>query len=455
VNVNAAMSDPAEGNCSSNSQENSPSYTDEKPSESGDAAASQSSPTSPADTASSGDQVTDNNAQQQSNTQPTSAQQQDNKPVCNGTSEPVTATTESSQQQTEVVRMNEDDVVLVSNKTNAFPPAYSPVATNTGNGMTMRVTANEMEVMELKVKVICQEKNILALRMELKAAELQVEAKNKIDEKKTRLVELLDNKLAATEKRNAKMIDMLEQMLKEKDSNTNRLKDATKNMTDLSQRLQDSERIKTELLRVNAELRKMLENIETKGSQIAKLAKEKVLKYRSENDAMQLELNTLKEAGPGASETDSLAALGVELAAATSRVAVDSSACDELWSKITEIQEQISTALKRIDASQLDDLRQTVQDASDANAALKVSMEEARVKTGEDLTALSTENDQLRSLIDDFDVTRKKMEKSEANNRNLLAEQKNNMTAKEKEIVELKDELQRLKGAIGQLIGAK
>jgi len=382
-------------------------------------------------------------------------QQTNHVPVCNGISHPEPQRTVDTTQA--VGTAGEEEVALVINKTTAFPQAFPPATAPSNNSTAIRVTANEMEVMELKVKVICQEKNILALKMELKSAELQVDAKNKIDEKKTRLVELLDNKLAAVEKRNAKLLEMLEQMLKDKDANTSRLKDATKNMTDLSKRLGDSERIKTELLRVNSELRKMLDSIETKGSQIAKLAKEKVLKYRDENDAMHLELNNLKdEAAVAAAETESAAVAAS--AAGASRIAAaaaDSSACNELWGKIKEIQEQISTALKEIDAAQVGEFRQTVQEASDANEALKASVEEARVKTGEDLSALSVENDQLRSLIEDFDVARKKMEKTEATNRVLLAEHIDSMTAKDKEITEMKEELQRLKGAIGLLIGSK
>ena len=36
------------------------------------------------------------------------------------------------------------------------------------------ITAEEMDMAELKVRVACQEKSIMALRMELKCAELQV-----------------------------------------------------------------------------------------------------------------------------------------------------------------------------------------------------------------------------------------------------------------------------------------
>jgi len=57
-----------------------------------------------------------------------------------------------------------------------------------------------------------------------------VAAKEKVDLKKTRLIELLDAKMTAVEKRNAKLLEMLEQMLKEKEGSSTRLKAATKHM---------------------------------------------------------------------------------------------------------------------------------------------------------------------------------------------------------------------------------
>jgi len=315
-----------------------------------------------------------------------------------------------------------------------------PIPTN--NATAIRVTADEMEVTEMKVKIICQEKNILALRMELKAASLQVEAKEKVDEKKTRLIELLDQKLAAVEKRNIKLLEMVETMLKDKDGNTSRLREATKNMQDLTCRLVESERIKSELLRMNAELKKMLENIESKGTQIAKLAKEKVLKYKDEKDQMEQKLTDMESAEAIRTCVQSAA-----------RQSTDAAAGDELWKKINELQLQISTALQSVDSSSSSCIQQSLEDASKANEELKASVEEARVKTGEDMSALTMENDQLRALVEDFDVSMKRMEKKEATNKDQLAEQKNSVTAKDKEIVELKEELQRLKNAIGQLIG--
>jgi chromosome segregation ATPase len=232
-------------------------------------------------------------------------------------------------------------------------------------------------------------------------------------------------------------------MLKDKDGNTTRLKDATKNMQDLSQRLVESERIKSELLRMNAELKTMLTNIESKGTQIAKLAKEKVLKYKDENDLMQQELSDLK-VGAAAANVE-----GAKQAAEALPVN------EELWCKINELQGQVSNALRSVDSTKLDGLERSLNNASEANEALKASVEEARVKTGEGLSALSVENDQLRALVEEFDVTRKELKKKDALNRDALVEQQNCVSVKDREIVELKEELNRLKGAIGQLIGSK
>lgn len=71
------------------------------------------------------------------------------------------------------------------------------------------ITPEEMDMAQLKVQVVCQEKANMALRMELKCAELQVAAKEKIDAKKTRLVELLDAKLAQVEKKNLQLVEMI------------------------------------------------------------------------------------------------------------------------------------------------------------------------------------------------------------------------------------------------------
>jgi hypothetical protein len=65
-------------------------------------------------------------------------------------------------------------------------------------------------------------------------------------------------------------------MVQEKDTHTHRLVEATKNMEEMGKKLFDSERVRQELRAVNQELRTMLEKMESKGTQIARLAKEKV-----------------------------------------------------------------------------------------------------------------------------------------------------------------------------------
>ena len=123
---------------------------------------------------------------------------------------------------------------------------------------------------------------------------LKVAAKEKVDAKKTRLVELLDAKLAQVEKKNLQLVEMMEQVVKEKETHSRRMTEATKNMEELGRKLADSEKMKNELRSMNTQLKSMLENMEGKGTKIAQLAKEKVLKYKEENVKMQQQLDQMK-----------------------------------------------------------------------------------------------------------------------------------------------------------------
>ena len=123
---------------------------------------------------------------------------------------------------------------------------------------------------------------------------LQVAAKEKIDAKKTRLVELLDAKLAQVEKKNVHLIEMMEQVVKEKETHSRRMTEATKNLEELGRKLADSEKVNNELRSMNSQLKTMLENMEGKGTKIAQIAKEKLHKYREENVKLQQQLDQTK-----------------------------------------------------------------------------------------------------------------------------------------------------------------
>ena len=128
----------------------------------------------------------------------------------------------------------------------------------------------------------------------LSSALLQVAAKEKIDAKKTRLVELLDAKLAQVEKKNVHLIEMMEQVVKEKETHSRRMTEATKNLEELGRKLADSEKVNNELRSMNSQLKTMLENMEGKGTKIAQIAKEKLHKYREENVKLQQQLDQTK-----------------------------------------------------------------------------------------------------------------------------------------------------------------
>jgi chromosome segregation ATPase len=270
--------------------------------------------------------------------------------------------------------------------------AGNSTTSNGTNGINLsQITPQEMDMAELKVKIICQEKSNQALKMELKCAELQVAAKEKLDTKKTRLIELLEAKLATTEKRNQRLMELMERSLADKETHSKRLIDATRNMEDLGRRLADSERERIELRRINQELRTMLGNMEGKGADLARLAKEKVLKYRDENERIQRELDGLRATPESAA--------GVE--ASPDGVA-------------DEVCRSLETTLAVGDDGDPERLKKTVADASRLVA------------------------DRLRPIVDQL--------KSQTTVRAELE-------AKCRELAGLKQELDRLKTTIGGLVG--
>jgi len=134
-------------------------------------------------------------------------------------------------------------------------------------------------------------------------------------------VELLDAKLDKVEKRNLQLVEMMEQMVKEKEMHSRRMNEATRNVEELGRKLAESDKVKEELRSVNGELRTMLENMEGKGTKIAKLAREKVLKYKEENDKMQQQLDQMRT-DSGSASAAANATSSAELVASVERAQV-------------------------------------------------------------------------------------------------------------------------------------
>jgi len=102
--------------------------------------------------------------------------------VCDGITSALAATTDQSESSDDVATATTD----VTTATPRAPPP-TPAAVDDGvetgdviptddviDGNGTIITPEEMNLAELKVRVVCQEKQNQALRMELKCAELQV-----------------------------------------------------------------------------------------------------------------------------------------------------------------------------------------------------------------------------------------------------------------------------------------
>lgn len=332
-----------------------------------------------------------------------------------------------------------DDVAMATPHASPLTPAAADNADTTdviptsppddvidGNGTV--ITPEEMNLAELKVRVVCLEKETMALRMELKCAELQVAAKEKVDAKKTRLVELLDAKLDKVEKRNLQLVEMMEQMVKEKEMHSRRMTEATKNMEELGRKLAGSEKVNNELRSVNSQLKTMLENMEGKGTKIAQLAKEKVQKYKDENVKMQQQLDQMKVDAADAQN----ASTNSELLSTVEKAEV-------LHLKLTsELQCAINEANPTVEGhcETLSSLATTCAELKQVLQTVHHNAETATTTVVHQVTDHTHGDSAAASTIADLERQNKDLRE-----------------AKDREVTALSSEVQRLKAAIGQLVG--
>jgi len=263
-----------------------------------------------------------------------------------------------------------------------------------------------------------------------------VAAKEKLDVKKTRLIELLDAKLTAVEKKNVRLVEMMEQVLRDKDTHSHRLMDATKNMEDLSKRLVESERGRQEMRRINNELKTMLDNVEGKGTQIARLAKEKVLKFKTENERIQRELDDLKGEGEGGSAET--VAVGNKLDSAQSEAVEKNSSFTDAVGTVETLYRQLDALVAQRDwqlEESVDSLRAALVEVVRISGELRPTFEQ--------LLVVGAAADRVATVADQEIANKADREKL----------YKEEIETKNSEIVALKDELSRLKSAIGQLVG--
>jgi chromosome segregation ATPase len=105
---------------------------------------------------------------------------------------------------------------------------------------------------------------------------------------------LLDRKLSQQQEKIDYLLTTAETLVKEKETQARKLVRASEELTKLSKRYVDNEKITNQLRKHNNELKSMLNSLDGKGKQIAGLAKEKVKSYQEKNQKLQDEMETLK-----------------------------------------------------------------------------------------------------------------------------------------------------------------
>jgi chromosome segregation ATPase len=322
------------------------------------------------------------------------------------------------------------------------------------------VLAQNMDLTELKGKVTAQQKQIMALEMDVRSAKIEVDQKNHLDAKKSKLIELLDKRLAQSQEeiqqlqvKKNKLCNMVDTMLRDKDRQTKKLIEATHQITELCR--QNDSRIQEidALTKSNEELKKMLDDLKFKGVEIAKLAKEKVLKYKDESKNLQKELDALKEGLPPGS-CEQLEQLQEEL----KEVAAKTAAREEHEAQLSELQGQLNAALEGVgEKSEIAELLATLQKSESISAEIKTIMAEMK----EDRAQMKKERELMETKIAHLERENEGLRKidvgqvgsGEGENTAKDEEMAAALAAKEKEIEQLKQELSTIKATIGALLG--
>jgi hypothetical protein len=193
---------------------------------------------------------------------------------------------------------------------------------------------------------------------------------------------------------------------------------------------------------MNQELKTMLGNIEDKGSQIAKLAKEKILKYKEEAVQMQQQLDDMKKNGAGASDGSG---------------AADGERADRFeqnWKKLEDLQSQLTNAF------QSESTGDVAESVTKANTEIKQELEQLRAELNKLLNGNQGENDKLRSALDSMRLLVVDLQQlshaTEAPTNSAEATKdanaSNDIVAKDLEIIQLKEKLGQLNSTITKLV---
>ena len=170
---------------------------------------------------------------------------------------------------------------------------------------TSSAAVKNFDMIEAKGQLTVLQRKNTALQIELKAVEMELKSKTMIEEQKSKLIGLLDKKLTQVNKRNKDLAEKIDSMKEGQATEQSakgtggegqeKITDLQTKIQELSERLEYSESINSQLKHSNTELRKMLNDLEGKGTKLMDLAKEKIKKYSEENKQLKSDTEGLSK----------------------------------------------------------------------------------------------------------------------------------------------------------------
>ncbi len=166
------------------------------------------------------------------------------------------------------------------------------------------------DALETKGQLVVLKKQNAALKIEVKAIQMELRSKTIVEDQKSKLIDLLDRKVNQLKEQNKKLLEKQisgetgaskEGEKKSEDStdgqntaaSNDELLSAQKTIKELSEKLLYSEKYGERLKNANSELKAMLSDLEQKGVKLMDLAKTKVKSYSEENKQLKSDMGDL------------------------------------------------------------------------------------------------------------------------------------------------------------------
>ena len=206
----------------------------------------------------------------------------------------------------------------------------------------------------------------------------------------------------------------VESLIEGKQSDVSQVCTLTTRIEELATQLQASQAAYTSIVQKNTELTAMLHDVEEKGSKIGKMAKEKLTKYKAENDELKARLSQTGAAAAAAGEGDVVNSdVSKQLVAASEEKRQLEERIGELQSKLDEKEARYESSQTAITehTAQISGLKDVIEKLQSNSASIDGNLTQDLIETKQEnaslkakVASLTAQAEQLSLKLDESDA---------------------------------------------------